>query len=302
METPVQKRKFPTIIIGSLVLIAIAAGGWYWYNDWQNYVTTDDAGVDGFQSTISPKLLGKIQTLLVKENEVVKAGQLLVRLDDTNLKAQEYQAEAGMDSARKNVVLAEVNQANAQQDFDRAEAQFKEGYISKQDYDHSRNALDATRAQYAINRSLVDSAEAQLAFIETELHDTYIYAPINGVIAKRWALEGDVVQPSQPIFSIYDLKDIWITANLEETKLAGLKIGQPVEISVDTYPGNHFRGHIIEIGANTAAQFSLIPPNNASGNFTKITQRVPVKIAVTANPASKPLLPGMSVEIRVKVR
>ena len=115
-------------------------------------------------------------------------------------------------------------------------------------------------------------------------------------------MTGDVVQPGQPIFSVFDVDNAWITANFEETKLSELRVNELVEITVDAYPNYHFVGRIREIGANTAAEFSLIPPNNASGNFTKVTQRVPVKIAVENHPSSKPLLPGMSVEVRVKVK
>ena len=129
---------------------------------------------------------------------------------------------------------------------------------------------------------------------------------MNGVVSKRWALVGDVVQPGQPVFSIYDVKNIWVTANLEETSLAALQSNNIVEITVDSYPDEKFSGKVFQIGSNTASQFSLIPPNNASGNFTKITQRVPVKISIERNAGANPhrridLLPGMSVEIKVKV-
>ena len=132
---------------------------------------------------------------------------------------------------------------------------------------------------------------------------------MDGVVAKRWVLSGDVVSPGQPIFTIYDLKNIWVTADLEETKLAPIHIGDTVSISVDSYPDQKFSGQVFQIGSNTASQFSLIPPSNASGNFTKVTQRVPIKISikpVVTNDQPDPdksikLLPGMSVEIKIKV-
>jgi membrane fusion protein (multidrug efflux system) len=120
------------------------------------------------------------------------------------------------------------------------------------------------------------------------------------VIARKWILEGDVVQPGQPIFTIFDMKNIWVTAQLEETQLAKIALGDQVEISIDAYPGRKFSGKVIQIGSNTASQFSLIPPNNASGNFTKVTQRVPIKISIEKRNANVNLLPGMSVEVRVK--
>jgi membrane fusion protein, multidrug efflux system len=128
---------------------------------------------------------------------------------------------------------------------------------------------------------------------------------MSGVVSKRWVLAGDVVQPGQAIFSVYDVKNIWVTANLEETNLAALQVGDKAEISVDTYPNLKFSGTILLLGSNTASQFSLIPPNNASGNFTKVTQRVPVKFSIIQEDTGKApranLLPGMSVEVRVKV-
>ena len=133
-----------------------------------------------------------------------------------------------------------------------------------------------------------------------------IIASMNGVVAKRWVLAGDVVQPGQPIFTIYDVKNIWVTANLEETKLRHIHLNDPVQIDVDTYPGVKFSGKVFEIGNYTASEFSLIPPNNASGNFTKVTQRIPIKISIEDAPAqdgSKPILrPGMSVEVSVKIK
>ncbi|HUX61955.1 MAG TPA: efflux RND transporter periplasmic adaptor subunit, partial [Ignavibacteriaceae bacterium] len=184
--------------------------------------------------------------------------------------------------------------------------QYKGGIITKEQFDHSQKALDATKAEYNIEVSKISSAKSQIGVIESQLKNTSVTSPINGVVAKRWVLTGDVVQPGQPIFTIYDVKNIWVTADLEETKLGHIHLNDPVEISVDSYPGVKFHGKIFEIGNYTASEFSLIPPNNASGNFTKVTQRVPIKISVD-DPKGKNgnkliLRPGMSVEISVKVK
>jgi membrane fusion protein (multidrug efflux system) len=145
-------------------------------------------------------------------------------------------------------------------------------------------------------------SKAQQEVVKAQLKNSTIYSPIDGVIARKWILEGDVVQQGQPIFTIFDMKNIWITAQFEETRLALVTMGAQVEISVDTYPDIKFSGKVIQIGSNTASQFSLIPPNNASGNFTKVTQRVPVKISIDKGNSNVNLLPGMSVEVRVKER
>ena len=149
------------------------------------------------------------------------------------------------------------------------------------------------------------SAQSQLGVIQTQLNNTVIVSPMTGVISKRWALTGDVVQPGQSVLTIYNVKDVWVIANLEETGLSALRLGDTVGISVDSYPKVKFAGTIIRLGSNTASQFSLIPPNNASGNFTKVTQRVPIKISIELVDNNQrwqvKLLPGMSVEVKVKV-
>ena len=154
--------------------------------------------------------------------------------------------------------------------------------------------------------SRVGTARAQVTVIETQLENCIILSPVTGIVAKRWVLPGEVVQPGQPVFSVYDRSETWVTANLEETSLHAVHLDQEVEIAVDSYPDRSFSGRVFEIGSSTASQFSLIPPNNASGNFTKVTQRVPVKISIRedAPPGARPaeLLPGMSVEVRIRVK
>jgi membrane fusion protein (multidrug efflux system) len=145
-----------------------------------------------------------------------------------------------------------------------------------------------------------------MGVVDAQLQNMTLSAPFDGVVAKRWLLEGDIAQPGQPIFTIYDIRRIWVTANLEETNLGKVKLQNDVEVNVDTYSGRVFRGKVGLIGDYTAAQFSLIPPNNASGNFTKITQRVPIRIYLDdLTPEVRkelPLRPGMSAEVRIRIR
>lgn len=284
------------------VLVLIVIGGWYWYTNMRQFISTDDALVDSYQSTISPKMLGKIDSLNVKEGDLVKAGQIIVKMDASDLHAQENQNEANIAYIQENVVKAKVDLDKATIDFERGQTLYKDGFIADLDYDHLQKALESARAAYAIALAQVKNSQTQLGITQTELQNTIIVAPIDGVISKRWVMPGDVIQPGQPIFSLFDIKNVWITANFEETKLALLRVGEPVVITVDAYPGTKFAGHVLELGSSTAAQFSLIPPNNASGNFTKVTQRIPVKIAIETYLPSKPLLPGMSVEVKVRVR
>lgn len=300
---PLYRKK--RVVIPALIFIAAAAvAAWYWYMNYRGYDSTDDAYVDGNRVSISSKMLGRIVELAADEGDTVKAGEIIVRLDDADLRAQETQAQAALVSAEENVKLASINVSRAEDDYKRAQAQYAGKVIPQDQYDHALKALEAARAQQSIALAQIGTAKAQLGVVETNLRNMVIASPMDGVVAKRWLLVGDVAQPGQPIFAVYDLAHVWVTANFEETKMKSLSLGAPVEISVDAYPKRRFTGTVYQLGTNTAAQFSLIPPNNASGNFTKITQRVPVKISINRpnDPAERtPLLPGMSVEVKVKV-
>ena len=307
-DVPLYRKK--SVLIPFFIILLAAIGGIYWYIGQLGYVTTDDAFIDGNKLSISSKMLGRITQLTVDEGDTVKQGQLLVQLDSTDLKAKEEQAKALLALANESINLAKVNLQKALDDFNRAEKQYKDKLIPKEQYDHKQKAYQAAKAEYNIDITKIGTSKAQLNVIKTELSNTKIIAPMDGVVAKRWVLPGDVVTPGEPIFTIYNLKDVWVTADLEETKLASIHIGDKAEISVDTYPDQKFEGEIFQIGSSTASQFSLIPPSNAAGNFTKITQRVPVKISikhVKMEGETDPiphitLLPGMSVEISVKVK
>ena len=304
-EVPLYRKRKIVIPLAVVVVLGVAVA-WYWYVNLRDFVSTDDAYVDANRVSISSKILGRISRLSVDEGDTVTKGEVLVQLDQSDLQSQLEQAKASLDFAQQSVTLAKVNLSRAQDDFTRSEQQFKDAVVTKEQYDHARQALDAARAEYGIALSRVTTARAQVDVVSTQLQNCTITSPIDGNVAKRWALEGDVVQAGQPVFSVYDRALTWVTANLEETNLQQVHLGQNVSISVDTYPDREFYGKVFQIGSSTAAQFSLIPPNNASGNFTKITQRVPVKISLDGESGKSGdplgLLPGMSVEVRIKVR
>jgi membrane fusion protein, multidrug efflux system len=296
-----QKKR---VIIPLLILILIAAAiVAYWNTYLRGYTSTDDAFIDSDNVTISSKVLGRILELKADEGDTIKKGDTIVRLDDSDLRAQEAQAEASLIYAQKNAALAKVNLQKTQDDFNRTAEQFKGNAVTREQYDHARQAEETAQAQYDAVLSQIGTAHAQLGVVQTQLNNMGIMAPFTGVVARRWLLAGDVVQAAQPILTVYSLENAWVTAYLEETKIRSIRLGDPVEISVDAYPGQTFQGKIADIGATAASQFSLIPPNNASGNFTKITQRISVKIAINQslrNPAA--LRPGMSVVVKIKVR
>jgi membrane fusion protein, multidrug efflux system len=191
--------------------------------------------------------------------------------------------------------------------------------IAKEQFDHISKAyqaavaqLDASRSQLAVSKTQVESASvsirtatAQIGTIETSLRNTKIFSPSEGRVAKRWLLPGDIVQPGQSVFTITQDSFLWITAFYEETKVGGIRDKQEAEYTIDAFPGVNFHGRVFSIGTNTAAQFSLIPPNNASGNFTKVTQRIPVKISLDGCDSKDTtimhrLVSGMSVVVKIK--
>lgn len=297
------------IIIPFLIIAIAAAGSIYWYIGQLGFVSTDDAYIDGNRLSVSSKMLGRITGLHADEADSVKKGEILVELDNTDLLAQKKQAQATLDLALESISLSKVNLEKAQEDFDRGKGQYEHKIIPKEQFDHLSKALEAAKAENNIANTKIGTARAQLNLIETQLENTIIYAPMDGVIAKKWVMEGDVIAPGQPIFTIYDIKNIWVTAFMEETKMSSLHKGDKAEISVDAYPDQQFNGEIYQFGTSTASQFSLIPPSNASGNFTKVTQRIPVKFSIrevsksgsVQNKNSVNLLPGMSVELKVAV-
>ncbi|MCK9422066.1 MAG: HlyD family secretion protein [Bacteroidales bacterium] len=282
---------------------------------------------------VSSKIPGRITNVFADEGDTVSAGQLLVVLDSSDLVSQKIQASAVKDQSiaalhqaqakqeldQKNAKVQEIGLARAREDMDRATVQYEGKVISEEQYDHLKKAfeaaqaqLDASQAQLAVGKTQVESAEvsirtavAQIGTIETQLSNTRVYAPSAGRIAKRWLLPGDVLQPGQSVFTITRDSLKWVLAFFEETKVGGMHEGQQAEFTIDAFPGVKFSGNIYNISTNTAGQFSLIPPNNASGNFTKVTQRIPIKISIKSSDSrdstiTKRLVSGMSVVVKIR--
>lgn len=305
-DNPKPKKNFfktKSFLAVVLITIGIIFAAWYWYKGTLGYASTDDAFVDGDRLALSSKMLGRIVKLYADEGDKVTKGEILVKLDSSDIIAQKEQAFAQLKLTEENINLSNINVEKAEEDFQRAKVQFEGKIIPKEQYDHALKAYQSAQAELNIAKTKIGTEKAQLEVIATQLANTIIKSPMNGVIAKRWVLTGDVVQPGQPIFSIYNLDSIWVTADLQETDITNVRVGEDVDISVDSYPDHKFSGKVFHVGTNTASQFSLIPPDNASGNFTKVTQRIPVKISVDAIDSTKiKLLPGMSVEVDIKTK
>ncbi len=299
-------RRMAGIVIPLVLVLGVLGAGGYWYLKIRGIIETDDAVVEGDRMVVSTKVFGRIAVLGADEGDTVRVGDPLVQLDDTDLRARVAQAEAHLVLAQESVKLAQVNVERGQEDFDRAQVQFNGQAIPREQLDHARSALASAQAQHGIALAQVEAARADLDVVRTQLEDTRVLSPFKGVVAKRWVLQGEVVQAGQPILTLYDLADVWVTAYFEETKLRSIPLGSRAEVSVDAFPSRPLHGTVILLGAAAASQFSLIPPNNASGNFTKVTQRVPVRVGLDkmddgqeSSGAYPRLLPGMSVVVRI---
>jgi membrane fusion protein (multidrug efflux system) len=325
-----SRRKFLIPVI--TIIILILGGGIYWYIDYKKYISTDDAHIDGNTVSLSSKMLGRVSGIMAEEGDTVEAGQLLVQLDTMDLVAEKNKllaarnqaatqkdlAEAKLRFDEESIALLKINMERAQGDFERAKKQFAGNVISTEQYEHAQKNFEAEKAKYDassaqlnLSRSQINaaqagikSAEAQIGVTASQLNNTKIYAPTRAVVARKWLLKGDIAQPGQTILSLTLDEQCWVAIYIEETNLSDLHIGQSGKFTVDSYPGITFMGHIFYIGASTAAQFSLIPPNNASGNFTKVTQRILLKMNIDKTADGKPLekfrlLPGMSAVVKI---
>ena len=301
-------KRIRAYIALTLVVAALVIFGWQWYKRYTTFITTDDAYVDADKVTVSSKILGRIAVIYAAEGDSVTKGKLLVELDSNELVAQKQQAlaiknqaaaavkqsEAKYNFDQLSIHIQEVALDKAKEDLDRATLQYEGKILTKEQFDHSRKAyesaqaqLDAAKAQINVSKTMIESAQsniktagAQISTLETQLHNTRIYAPSSGLIAKRWQLAGDIAQPGQPIFTITKDSALYITCYIEETRITSLHLNKKVEFTIDAFPDAIFTGEVTYIAANTASQFSLIPPNNAAGNFTKVTQRIPLRISI----------------------
>jgi len=316
----------------TVVIIIIIIAGIYWYEDFTSFVTTDDAHVESDNVAVSSKILGRICKIYAEEGDSVKAGQLIAELDSTDILAQKQQAIAGQTQAEaaktqaeakysfdeENIRIVQINLNRTREDFDRAKIQFAGDVISKEQYDHIKKAwetakaqVESARSQIQVSKTQVNSssaaikgAKAQTGLVQAQLNNTKLYAPCDGIVAKRWLLPGDIAQPGQSIYTINSSKKAWVIVYLEETKMNGVHLGQDVKFKIDAFSKEVFRGKIFSIASGTASQFSLIPASNASGNFTKVTQRIAIKISIDSADSKKSLsnfliLNGMSAEVKI---
>ncbi len=251
-------------------------------------VSTDDAYIEGRIHSIASKVPGTVGTVNAEDNRIVKKGDVLVEIDPADYELRVKEAQAALD-------IRKVAFEQASRDRDRAEALYKEEVYPKERYENSVTAYNLAKAQ-------AEAAEAQFNIAQRNLEYTKICAPADGHVAKRSVESGNQIQPGQGLMAVVS-DEMWVVANFKETQLKNVRPGQEARIKIDTYPGKVFDGRVDSIQRGTGAKFSMFPPENASGNFVKVVQRIPVKIVFDGKPYDKyDLGVGMSVIAEIKVR
>ena len=311
------------IIFGAIVVIIVAA---FLIIEACKYQSTDDAYIETTTVSVSPKVAGQIVKVLVKDNQQVKAGDVVAVIDKVDYEVKLQQAKAAYDRALLNQQNAHANlsAANseielAKRDAERYQKLYDAGAVSKQTLDKALTNLEAVQARQITAEQAIFSAnpsqaskvadadlnvlKAQKRAAELALEYTDIIAPIDGTVSNKKVEVGMMVQPGSPLFVIVP-NDVWVVANYKETQIKGMKKGMPVDIKIDTYPNKVFKGEIDSIQRASGAKSSLFPPENAVGSFVKIVQRIPVKIVFTEqiDPEEYSIIPGMSVVPKIKTK
>lgn len=321
------------------VVLLVGAGLGYWYY-LKIFVSTDDAYVSGYVGVISSRVPGRVAQVLVEDNDYVKAGQTLVTLEPQDFEVAVAQAEANLNRLRQDLAgmyakvaqtQAEVAEAQAHlnqaiTDHKRYSGLYERRTVPRQTLDQVNTRLKVAQAELeqarqkhrealaAIGGSTripleeqpaVKEAKARLEEARLRLSYTRITADFNGYITRRQVKTGNYVQPGQPLMLLVplDFQQLWIQANYKETQLTNVYIGQPATVTVDTYPGVKFKGVVESIMAGTGAVFSLLPPENATGNWVKVVQRIPVRVILEPPyPEDRPLRLGMSCIVTIDTR
>jgi membrane fusion protein (multidrug efflux system) len=333
ITTPPARKQGNKKIKALVILLAIlVAGGWFglkWIISGRTNIETDNAFIEARIVQVSSKVSGTVARVLVGDNQFVKRGDLLLEIDGRDYQLRIAQAAAGVgmaenemggeqlkaDGARAALQSAKARFDQAVVDQTRAEKLYSRDVVPKEQLDRLTTARRVSEAQLkeaeealkraqaeaglaikAGNKARVLQRKAQLDEAEQQLSYTRIFAPRDGYITRKSIEPGVNIQAGQPLMALVPLQDAWITANYKERQITYLRPGQKVEFSVDAYPDKTFSGTVDSIMAGTGAAFSLLPPENATGNYVKVVQRVPVKISIDKNADPERLLRvGMSV-------
>jgi len=327
------RRKWVALGVMGIFVVAAALFGYGRWRHAQWHIETEDAYVRGHVYSVASRIPGTLLTLDVLENQAVEKGQTVAAIDPRDYDAALANAQAKLAESTADVAVKEANIAQAraqiaavqsQLDLARADrarisALYERQSIPKQKYDQAVTAEAVAKAQLAtiektvslgtaglgVSRMKVGTAQAQLEQAKLQRSYCTVVAPVTGVVSRKMAEAGNVVGPGQPLFAVVPLAldDIWVEANFKETQLKNVRPGQPCVLRADIDKGREVEGTVESISAGTGAAFSLLPPENATGNWVKVVQRVPVKIRI--NPGSDPghkLRVGLSVQVSIDTR
>jgi membrane fusion protein (multidrug efflux system) len=330
-EQAAPKKKRGRLILMLSVPLLIAAVGLYLWLGSGRYVSTDNAYVQQDKIAVTAEIAGPIAEVVVKENQRVKKGDLLFRIDPRPYRIALQQAEAQIAAAQVRVHELEAETAGtgadikgatanlgfAERAFERQAELLRRGFTTRARYDEAQHAVQEARERLANARAEAEikqaalsqgPAEAQPAVASAlaarakallDLQRTEVHAPADGFVTQTDRLQvGNAVLPGLAVVTIVRSGDTWIEANYKETDLAKMAPGQPAEVKLDAYPSAKIRGHVASIGRGTGSEFSILPAQNASGNWVKVTQRVPVRIVIDGEP-QRPLIAGLSAEVTV---
>jgi membrane fusion protein (multidrug efflux system) len=318
-----SSRKILAVLVGLIALVALGWWGLHWWQVGRFIEETDNAYVHTDSVAVRAELSGRVAEVAVDDNQTVKKGDLLVRLDAESYRDQVSQAEAQQAVAAASIVQsrrqvelqqASIDQANAQieasladveqarQHLERSSSLAANNYGSRQQREDDQAALRVAEANLAKSRAAVVSAKRQLAVAESDvtraeanfdaakadldyarhqLDKTRILAPRDGIVGNLQVEAGTLAQPSLTLLQLVPIESAYVAANYKETQLERIRVGQPAEVSLDAYPDITFEGVVDSLSPATGTEFSLLPQDNATGNFNKIVQRVPVKIRIT---------------------
>ena len=329
-------RRLWLLLLSVVVLLAAAAYGLYWFGPARYFESTDDAYVNGDVVQVSSQEPGTVLAVHVDDTQTVTAGAPLVELDPADAKVAIANAEAELARSVRQVrglfaqggqLRAQIEQRQsalrtAESDLQRRQGLLADGAISGEELSHAQDTVVAERAAVAAAREQLAQTFAQTQGTRIDDHPqvlaaaaavrnaalalrrTRLVAPVSGVIAKRSVQVGQRIAPGTPLLAVVPLDDLWIDANFKEVQLAHMRSGQPVSVRADLY-GNavEFHGRLVGLGAGSGSAFALLPAQNASGNWIKIVQRVPVRILLDPQELkAHPLRLGLSVHVRVDVR
>lgn len=321
-EVKQEHKPFKRFIAIGAGIIAVLAGA-YFIHDALMYQSTDDAYVETTTVQVAPRVSGQITEVLITDNQKVKEGDLVAKIDPADYEIALAQAEAKYErtllnqkNAKANFKAMQSNIDTAKKDLDRYKNLFEQGAVSKQTLDQAQAKYDSAQANLTNAEEALLSqggnkvADADLKEIKAlrdkaklNLGYTNIYAPQTGTVSSRRVEKGMYVNVGTPLFVIVP-ENVWIVANYKENQLRHMKPGQVVDIKIDTYPNRTFKGKVDSIQRASGAKSSLFPPENAVGSFVKIVQRIPVKIVFTEeiDPNEFNIVPGMSVVPKVRVK